>query len=73
MCGPYCAMAVRLEHPYRQYLDDQRSLCPERKMSGKSHERARPGFLFGDVTLLSGIMFDELDILTWLMPEYHVR
>jgi hypothetical protein len=35
-------MAVRLEHPYRQYLDDQSSLCPERKVSGKSHERVWP-------------------------------
>lgn len=27
-------LAVRVEHPYRLYLDDQRSLCPERRVKG---------------------------------------
>jgi len=34
-------VAIRMEHPYRIYLDDARSLCPERKM--KSGFGTHPG------------------------------
>lgn len=37
-------LAVRLEHPYRLYLDDQRSLCPERRVRGGGGKAGRrPG------------------------------
>ena len=36
-------MAVRMDHPYRLYLDDQRSLCPERRVKRSGTVGMHPG------------------------------
>lgn len=36
-------VAVRLDHPYRTYLDDQRSLCPERRIKRGGAVGMHPG------------------------------